>query len=72
MKQGSFSRSAQKVAIPHQLFDQPRVLDDPLAVPITGAEAAVGAEEINPRYFKDRADGLRVRGGLEELMGAWV
>jgi len=34
---------ANKVAIrraAHQLFDQPRVLDDPLAVPIIGVEAA--------------------------------
>lgn len=43
MKQGRFSRTAHKVAIrraAHQLFDQPKVLDDPLAVPIIGAEAA--------------------------------
>jgi hypothetical protein len=29
-------------------------------------------EQINARYFKDRADGLQVRGGLGHLMGAWV
>ncbi len=29
-------------------------------------------EEINARYFKGRADGLRVRGGLGQLMAAWV
>jgi methyltransferase (TIGR00027 family) len=43
LKQGRFSRTAHKVAIrraAHQLFDQPKVLDDPLAVPIIGAEAA--------------------------------
>jgi methyltransferase (TIGR00027 family) len=43
LKQGRFSRTAYKVALrraAHQLFDQPRVLDDPLAVPIVGAEAA--------------------------------
>ena len=43
MKQGRFSRTAYKVALrraAHQLFDQPKVLDDPLAVPIVGAEAA--------------------------------
>jgi hypothetical protein len=32
----------------------------------------LGTEEINARYFKDRADGLRIRGGLGQLMGAWV
>jgi methyltransferase (TIGR00027 family) len=43
LKQGRFSRTAHRVAIrraAHQLFDQPKVLDDPLAVPIIGAEAA--------------------------------
>jgi hypothetical protein len=32
----------------------------------------LGAEEINAGYFTDRADGLRVRGGLGQLMGAWI
>jgi methyltransferase (TIGR00027 family) len=42
LKQGRLSRTANKVAIrraAHQLFDQPKVLDDPLAVPIIGVEA---------------------------------
>ncbi len=51
MQEGIFSRTAQRVAIrraAHQLLDQPRVLDDPLALRIIGAEAA---EELrsNPR-----------------------
>jgi hypothetical protein len=29
-------------------------------------------EQLNARYFKDRTDGLRVRGGLGHLMGAWL
>jgi len=43
MQEGKFSRTAQRVAIrraAHQLLDQPRVLDDPLALRIIGAEAA--------------------------------
>lgn len=43
MKQGRFSRTAFRGAIcrtAHQLFDQPNVLDDPLALPIIGDEAA--------------------------------
>jgi methyltransferase (TIGR00027 family) len=43
MQEGKFSRTAQRVAIrraAHQLFDQPRVLEDPLALRIIGAEAA--------------------------------
>jgi methyltransferase (TIGR00027 family) len=51
MQEGKFSRTAQRVAIrraAHQLLDQPRVLDDPLALRIIGAEAA---EELrsNPK-----------------------
>jgi methyltransferase (TIGR00027 family) len=30
----------------------------------------LGAKEINSRYFQDRADGLRVRGGLGRLISA--
>jgi methyltransferase (TIGR00027 family) len=42
MQEGKFSRTAQRVAIrraAHQLLDQPRVLDDPLALRIIGSEA---------------------------------
>ena len=42
MQEGKFSRTAQRVAIrraAHQLLDDPRVLDDPLALRIIGAEA---------------------------------
>jgi len=43
MQEGQFSRTAQNVAIrraAHQLLDHPKVLDDPLALRIIGAEAA--------------------------------
>src|SRR6204780_882647 len=43
MQEGKFSRTAQRVAIrraAHQLLDNPKVLDDPLALRIIGAEAA--------------------------------
>src|ERR1700691_4679542 len=51
MQEGKFSKTARRVAIrraAHQLLDQPRVLDDPLALRIIGAEAA---EELrtNPK-----------------------
>jgi methyltransferase (TIGR00027 family) len=51
MQEGKFSRTAQRVAIrraAHQLFDQPRVLDDPLALRIIGDEAAE-ALRSNPK-----------------------
>ena len=43
MQEGNFSRTAYRVAIrraAHQLLDQPKVLDDPLALRIIGSEAA--------------------------------
>jgi methyltransferase (TIGR00027 family) len=42
MEEGKFSRTAYRVAVrraAHQLLDQPRVLDDPLALRIIGSEA---------------------------------
>src|ERR1700676_383034 len=43
MQEGKFSKTAQRVAIrraAHQLLDQPKVLDDPLALRIIGSETA--------------------------------
>lgn len=43
MQEGKFSRTAHRVAIrraAHQLLDEPRVLDDPLALLIIGSETA--------------------------------
>ncbi len=43
LQEGKFSRTAHRVAIwraAHQLFDHPRVLEDPLALAIIGSEAA--------------------------------
>src|SRR3984957_6851470 len=43
MQEGKFSKTAHRVAIrraAHQLLDQPKVLDDPLALRIIGTEAA--------------------------------
>src|ERR1700678_242729 len=51
MQEGTFSRTAHRVAIrraAHQLLDHPKVLDDPLALRIIGRDAA---EELqsNPK-----------------------
>src|SRR5271170_2255196 len=51
MQEGTFSKTAHRVAIrraAHQLLDQPRVLDDPLALRIIGSEAEA-ALRSNPR-----------------------
>ncbi len=45
MRENRFSQTAQRVALrraAHQLFDEPKVLDDPLAMRIIGVEAADG------------------------------
>ncbi|HEY2822323.1 MAG TPA: class I SAM-dependent methyltransferase [Candidatus Acidoferrum sp.] len=61
MIQGRPSRTAQRVALrraAHQLFDTPKVLEDPLAVRIVGREAAASisslADRLSPtaRYMR--------------------
>ena len=37
-----------------------------------GPVLILAGKELNARYFKDRTDGLLVRGGLGHLMAAWV
>jgi len=57
---------------PFQLFFDPAKLQDELkTLGFHRTEFLQGAQ-INARYFKDRSDGLCVRGGLGHLMGAWV
>jgi len=57
---------------PFQLFFDPSKLQDELkTLGLHRTEFLQGAQ-INARYFKDRSDGLCVRGGLGHLMGAWV
>jgi len=57
---------------PFQLFFDPSKLQDELkTLGFQRTEFLQGAQ-INARYFKDRSDGLCVRGGLGHLMGAWM
>lgn len=52
MIEGRPSRTAQRVALrraAHQLFDTPKVLEDPLAVRIVGREAAANISAISDR-----------------------
>jgi len=57
---------------PFQLFFDPAKLQDELkTLGFHRTEFLQGAQ-INARYFKDRSDGLCVRGGLGHLMGAWM
>jgi methyltransferase (TIGR00027 family) len=55
MQEGKFSKTAHRVAIrraAHQLLDQPRVLDDPLALRIIGSESA---EELRSNPKEDHS-----------------
>jgi methyltransferase (TIGR00027 family) len=57
---------------PMQLFFDPiRLQEDLKTMGFTSAELVQG-RELNARYFKDRKDGLLVRGGIGHLMSAWV
>jgi O-methyltransferase involved in polyketide biosynthesis len=55
-----------------QLFFRPTELAGELRNVGFQRTEILGAEETNARYFTDRADGVRVRGGLGQVMGAWI
>jgi O-methyltransferase involved in polyketide biosynthesis len=71
----AFDALADRVAAygePFQLFFDPVKLEDDLKSVGFHRTELLQRDQINARYFKDRADGLLVRGGLGHLMGAWV
>ncbi len=57
---------------PFQLFFDPGKLQDELKGMGFHRTEFLQGEELNARYFKDRKDGLLVRGSMGHLMGAWV
>jgi methyltransferase (TIGR00027 family) len=57
---------------PLQLFFDPGELQDELKRMGFQRTEFLQGKELNARYFKDRQDGLLVRGGIGHLMGAWV
>ena len=68
----ALSKRVAAAGEPFQLFFDPAKLQKELrSLGFLGTEFLQGAE-INDRYFKDRADGLCVRGGIGHLMAAWV
>jgi methyltransferase (TIGR00027 family) len=68
----ALSRRVAAAGEPFQLFFDPAKLrNDLTGLGFHRTELLQGAQ-INERYFKDRADGLLVRGGLGHLMSAWV
>jgi methyltransferase (TIGR00027 family) len=68
----ALSKRVAAAGEPFQLFFDPAKLQEELSsLGFRGTEFLQGAE-INERYFKNRADGLCVRGGIGHLMAAWV
>jgi methyltransferase (TIGR00027 family) len=70
----AFDALSSRVAAgePFQLFFDPGKLEDELKRLGFHRTELLQRDQINARYFKDRADGLLVRGSLGHLMGAWV
>ncbi|MFZ0760471.1 MAG: class I SAM-dependent methyltransferase [Candidatus Sulfotelmatobacter sp.] len=68
----ALSRRVAAAGEPFQLFFDPARLRDELKSLGFHRTELLQREQINQRYFKDRKDGLLVRGGLGHLMGAWV
>jgi methyltransferase (TIGR00027 family) len=68
----ALSKRVARYGEPFQLFfDPPKLQDELKAVGFHRTEFLQG-KELNARYFKDRNDGLLVRGSIGHLMGAWV
>lgn len=68
----ALSKRVAAAGEPFQLFFDPGKLRDELKSLGFHSTEFMQGKELNARYFKDRTDGLLVRGGLGHLMGAWV
>ncbi|MFZ0818017.1 MAG: class I SAM-dependent methyltransferase [Candidatus Sulfotelmatobacter sp.] len=68
----ALSKRVAAAGEPFQLFFDPKKLQRKLKEMGFHRTEFLQGEQINARYFKDRKDGLLVRGGLGHLMGAWV
>lgn len=66
------SRRVAATGEPFQLFFDPPALEDELKSMGFSEVERLNADEINARYFTDRSDKLRVRGGLGQLLSARV
>jgi methyltransferase (TIGR00027 family) len=72
MALAALSRRVARYGEPFQLFFDPEKLQDELKSLGFRRTEFLQGKELNARYFKDREDGLLVRGGLGHLMAAWV
>jgi methyltransferase (TIGR00027 family) len=69
---GALSERVARYGEPFQLFFDPEKLQYELKSLGFHHTEFLQGKELNTRYFKDRTDGLLVRGGLGHLMAAWV
>jgi methyltransferase (TIGR00027 family) len=69
---GALSKRVARYGEPFQLFFDPAKLQDELKAMGFHRTEFLQGKELNARYFKDRKDGLLVRGSIGYLMGAWV
>jgi len=68
----ALARRVAAAGEPFQLFFHPATLQEELKRLGFHRTEFLQGEQINQRYFSGRTDGLKVRGGLGHLMGAWV
>jgi methyltransferase (TIGR00027 family) len=68
----ALSKRVARYGEPFQLFFDPVKLQDELKTLGFHRTEFLQGKELNARYFKDRKDGLLVRGSIGHLMGAWV
>ncbi|MGA8270495.1 MAG: class I SAM-dependent methyltransferase [Candidatus Sulfotelmatobacter sp.] len=68
----ALSKRVAAAGEPFQLFFDPAKLQDELRGMGFHRTELLQGNQINARYFNDRADGLLVRGGIGHLMGTWV
>ncbi len=68
----ALSRRVAGYGEPMQLFFDPKKLQDELKTLGFHRTEFLQGKELNARYFKDRNDGLLVRGSIGHLMAAWV
>jgi methyltransferase (TIGR00027 family) len=68
----ALSQRVARYGEPFQLFFDPEKLQDELKGMGFRRTEFLQGKELNARYFKDRKDGLLVRGSIGHLMAAWV
>jgi methyltransferase (TIGR00027 family) len=68
----ALSQRVARYGEPFQLFFDPAELEHELKEMGFHRTELLQGKELNARYFKDRTDGLLVRGSIGHLMGAWV